>query len=103
MERPLSETARLVKDAARRVVGNDMPMDAWLQETATFDGDAAVKIVVLFPGSKIAEISGRQLVDIMVDIRQAMSRSGDPRSPLVSFARLEDEPELSCDRYRASA
>ncbi len=103
MERPLGETARLVKEATQHVVGNDVPVDAWLQETSTFDGDDAVKIVVLFPGSTIAEISGRQLIDIMVSIRQMMSRSGDLRFPLVSFARLEDAPELSRARYRASA
>lgn len=94
MELPLDEAARLAKAAAREVVGADMPLDAWLQPTQTFDGEGALKIVVLFPGNRIAGVSGEQLLAIGGSISRELSRLGESRLPLISFARIEDKAEL---------
>ncbi|KMO15157.1 hypothetical protein [Methylobacterium platani] len=103
MELSRSETAELVRQATRRIVGDRIPVHTWLQDTTTFDGEDAIKIVVMFPGDELAGIDGGAFIDIMVSIRQVLAQSGDTRSPLVSFARLEDESELNSARYRASA
>ncbi|SFU71873.1 hypothetical protein SAMN02799631_01948 [Methylobacterium sp. 174MFSha1.1] len=103
MERPLNELAGLAKAAARKVVGETMPLDARLQREYTFDGEGAIKIVVLFPGARLAELSGDQLLKILGSIWDELSRVGESRLPLVSFSRIEDEPELPDARLRSSA
>ncbi len=94
MELPLGEAGRLAKAATREVVGADMPLDAWVQPTQTSGGEGAIRIVVLFPGSRIAEVSGEQLLAIGGSIWRELSRLGESRLPLISFARIEDKAEL---------
>lgn len=94
MELPLGEAARLVKAATREVVGADMPVDAWIQPTQTFDGEGAIRIVILLPGSQLAEIGGEQLLAVTRSIWRELSRLGEDRIPLIGFARTEDKSEL---------
>ncbi|KMO44103.1 hypothetical protein VQ03_04935 [Methylobacterium tarhaniae] len=68
-EDSLDETARAM-EAIRLLVADDMPVDAWLQETLALDDDDAAGTAVRFPGPPVAEIIGRG------DIGPTTSRSG---------------------------
>lgn len=103
MERPFNESAKLAKRITWDVIGNDMPLGTWLQRTQTSDGEDAIRLVILFPDSRAREVRGDQLLAIMGRIREALPGIGETRLPLVSFARIEDEPELRDAGFSASA
>ncbi|WP_298967150.1 hypothetical protein [uncultured Methylobacterium sp.] len=103
MERPFSESATLARRITREVIGDDMPLGTWLQRTQTFDGEDAIRLVIVFPDSRAEEVTGEQLVTIMSRIKQELPSIGETRLPLVSFARAEDEPGLEDARFSASA
>ncbi|WP_267355611.1 MULTISPECIES: hypothetical protein [unclassified Methylobacterium] len=103
MERPFSESAKVVKGIVWKVVGPDMPVGTWFQRTQGSEGEDAIRIVVVFPKSRAAEVTGKQLIAISGDIRDALPGIGEDRTPIVSFAHIEDEPELERARFSAPA
>lgn len=103
MERPFKESAELAKRITWEVIGNDMPLGTWLQRAQTSDGEDAIRLVIVFPDSRAGEVKGEQLITIMGRIKQALPGIGETRLPLISFARMEDEPELERAEFSASA
>lgn len=103
MERPFSESAELAKQITHEVVGDDMLLGTWLQRAQTSDGEDAIRLVIVFPDSRSKEVTGEQLISIMGRIKEALPGIGEMRLPLISFARMEDEPELKRAEFSASA
>jgi len=103
MERPFRESAELAKRITGEVVGADMPLGTWLQRAETSDGEDAIRLVIVFPDSRAGEVKGEQLITIMGRIKEALPGIGETRVPLISFARMEDEPELKDAQFSASS
>lgn len=103
MERPFKESAELARRITGEVVGADMPLGTWLQRAQTSDGEDAIRLVIVFPDSRAGEVTGEQLITIMGRVKEAMAGIGETRVPLVSFARMEDEPDLEDAQFQASS
>ncbi|MCJ2073162.1 hypothetical protein MKK75_31000 [Methylobacterium sp. J-030] len=58
------------------MIGNDMPLEAWLKSAHTFDGENAIRLVILLPASRARDVKGEQLITIMVGSRKPCSISG---------------------------
>lgn len=91
---PFAESAEVARAIVAEVLGPEMSVGTWLQAAQTSEGADAIRLVVVFPNSRVSGIAGDKLIEIMGRIKETLPQIGEDRFPIISFARMDDEPEL---------
>jgi hypothetical protein len=81
---------------AKEIVHKRLPsihLDEVLTQPMTdSDGEAAVRITLVLTPESADAITGEEGLKLLVAIRQALSREGEDRFPIVEYATADDVP-----------
>ena len=93
----ISTVANIAKAIAKDFLGSETKLGHIVQITHTSEGDEAIRLILFLPSLLATEISGTKLLQIIRKVKAELSKAGESRPIIVSFARTDDEPELAGD------
>ena len=54
------------------------------------DGGDGLRVLIIFKDGKIESVTGDQLLDLLLDLKESFAASGETRIPILEFATVSD-------------
>ncbi len=86
------ELQKLAKEVFHKRLPSIHLNDVLTQPITDSDGEAALRITLVLTPESSGAISGQDGLKLLVAIREALSRKGEDRFPIVEYATADDVP-----------
>lgn len=82
----LSELMAIAEKAARRGLDPTPVVEVQLHDAVGMDGEDAIRAIVVIPDDRFAEVDGTHFLSALVNVRQDIRQTGEPRETFVEYA-----------------
>jgi hypothetical protein len=83
----------IVKTAADAHYGDDAVADILVEPTLDAQGNDALQITIVIATAAEPRLTGPTAVDLLLEINDQLSANGEPRTPIVYYATVDEMNE----------
>ena len=80
----------IVRNIASANLTSKVVADVYSESASASTGEAAVRIIIVVNPDVAEKLKGDTLLNTLVDIQSAFSKSGDERLPIIEYATREE-------------